>query len=144
MKTFFLHVAGRFGRRSLVMLSMLLAWGFGRPTSAKEPFQPAGVERISDFSYLVWASNPAAKFGSVCLVSEDGRTLYQQYSHDISFGRKLNVADLPDGKYGIVVRIGKDLHRFDLTLQSTSKRWSEVKAVTTPTDPALASLEARH
>ena len=49
---------------------------------------------------------------------EEDRVLYEQHGSEISFGRKLDVRELPDGRYSSILKVGRTLHRFDLVMLS--------------------------
>lgn len=127
MKNLFFFEAARWGRfyfALAVAVSMLL---LASPTHAQNRQVWAGVVKNSDLSYLVWACNPAARPGAIRVVNNRGQVCFEEYSSAISFGRRLDFAELPDGKYAIMVKIGRDMHRFDVTMQSSARRWAEVK-----------------
>jgi hypothetical protein len=114
----------------LIPVAMLVATTFGllSPTGAlAQSAPPAGVTKLNDFSYLVWASNPKAQPGKLQLVNrQSGSILYQEYSSGISFGQKFNVSGLPDGQYAFVVKIGGQKFSYPLSLRTTVQRSAEL------------------
>ena len=141
MKNSFVPVAARRGRLGAALLqSSSLGLALTQPAQAQQPVSPAGVEKMSDFSYRVWASNPAAQPGRLQLLNAaTGTLLYEEYSSKVSFGRKFNVRDLPDGQYAFVVKLGKQQYRYTLNLHTTSQRSAELSAAATPTGRHLAT-----
>lgn len=143
MKNLLLSSAARWGRRTPVLLAgALLGLALPTPGRAQDAPRWAGVEKESDMSYRVWACNPACKPGFVRLVDAKGRIYFEEFSSAVNFGRKLNVKELPDGQYALLVQIGRETHRFDLKMQSESRRWAEVSSPTAPPARGLVSLEA--
>lgn len=94
--------------------------------------QPVGVVRLDEFVYLVRVSNPGLQRGCLQLVRvADGAVLYQEVSTLPSFGQKLNVANLDDGQYAVVVSLGKSTHRYTLHLRTTTQRTTDLSLATT-------------
>lgn len=140
MKTLSLPAA-RWGRRRIVLLlSVLLGVCVAPVARAQVPPQSAGVNKTADLTYLVWASNPASKHAKVQLIGADNRVWYEQFSTAHSFGQRLDLSELPDGRYAIVVNIGRDAHRFDLRLHSTEQRVAEVGPEQQPGRQGLVSV----
>ncbi|GAC1591897.1 MAG: hypothetical protein NVS3B25_11790 [Hymenobacter sp.] len=130
MKNVLLPIAARGGRLGSALLLgaalTLFSAGPARAQDAPTPVQEAphwaGVNKISDFHYTVWGCNPAAVKGSVRLMDANGNILYQQNYSGVSFGRTFNIGQLPDGQYEFVVTVGKEPHRFPLSVQSLPER----------------------
>ncbi|KAA9333004.1 hypothetical protein F0P96_08445 [Hymenobacter busanensis] len=105
-------------------------------TSAAQAETPSAqrvyVDQVGDRVYTVRVSNPTLQRGRVQLVRlSDNKLLYQGISSRPSFGRKLNVQELPDGQYAFVVKLGAETHRIDLNLQTAStERVAELHPVT--------------
>ena len=93
---------------------------------AQEGPQQAGVNKVGEQSFQVWAYNPDGRYGRVQLVDNSNNVLYEEGSSAIHFGSRLNVSDLPDGRYVFMVRIGREEHRFGMQLHSTSQRLVQV------------------
>jgi hypothetical protein len=143
MKNLLLCAAARWGRRaSFPLASVLLGLGLATPAVAQEASRWAGVEKVSDFSYRVWACNPAGKPGAIRLVDKKGLIYYEQFSSAVNFGRQLNFSNLPGGEYALLVKIGRETHRFDLNMKSESRRWVEVKNSNARPNRSLVSLQA--
>jgi hypothetical protein len=139
MKNQFERTAARPGQliSTLVLGAML---GLTQPARAQETPMPAGVVKIADFSYRVWASNPTAQRGKLQLVSTaDGKVLYEERSSSVSFGRRFDIRYLPDGQYAFVVKLGKQQYRYGLNVQTTSQRSSVLSAGPLPTRSRLAA-----
>ncbi|GAA4390791.1 hypothetical protein GCM10023186_39380 [Hymenobacter koreensis] len=111
----------------------LLVLGKGQLATAQQaPAQPVTVAQTADFVYTVRVSNPARQLGRLQLVrTTDGAVLYQKSSSDGSFGEKLNVRNLADGRYALVVKLGTDTHRFGLDLQTTQTRSASLLSLAT-------------
>ena len=137
-----LTAAARGGRLACVLLAgVLLSPGLATPSWAQDAPRWAGVEKVSDLSYRVWACNPTAKPGFIRLVDAKGLIYYEQYSSAVNFGRQLNVGALPNGEYALLVKVGKETHRFNLNMKSESRRWAEVTSPTAPADRNLVTLQ---
>jgi hypothetical protein len=114
-----------------ILLGAPLSLSFPHALQAQTlaPPVPAGVRQMADFTYLVWASNPAAQRGQLQLVdTQNGGILYQQSSAAVSFGQKFNVRSLPDGHYAFIVKLGPRQYRYALTLRTTTQRSSTLQA----------------
>ncbi|HEX8326352.1 MAG TPA: hypothetical protein VF629_02340 [Hymenobacter sp.] len=137
-----LSVAARGGRLAFVLLAgVLLSLGVATPGRAQDAPRWAGVEKVTDMSYRVWACNPTAKPSFIRLVDKKGLIYYEQFSSAVNFGRQLNVGELPNGEYALLVKVGKETHRFDLRVKSESRRWAEVTTSPAPADRSLATLQ---
>jgi hypothetical protein len=137
-----LSVAARGGRLAFVLLAgVLLSLGLAAPSMAQDAPRWAGVEKVTDMSYRVWACNPTAKPGFIRLVDKKGLIYYEQFSSAVNFGRQLNVGELPNGEYTLLVKVGKETHHFDLNMKSESRRWVEVTSPTAPADRSLVTLQ---
>ena len=126
-------------RRTCIAGALLL--GVSRPPAAhaQQAGAPAGVQRLSDFSYRVWASNPASQRGLLQVVDADGqRVLFEERSAAVSFGRLFDMSQLPDGHYAFVVQVGSQQFRYSLNLNTTARRSAELRA-----DTVKARLAAR-
>ena len=102
----------------------------------------AGMIKVTDFSYKVWACNPANEPGSIRLINDRGATLFNEYSSSINFGQQFNIERLPDGLYSVIVKRGKQKRYFSLHLQSSAKHWAEMESVNSLPDKHLASASA--
>ncbi|MCC3156225.1 hypothetical protein LJ737_03200 [Hymenobacter sp. 15J16-1T3B] len=92
--------------------------GADRPATAVEGV-PVRVDKLSDFTYLLSVSNPSQKTSQVWLENlETGARLYQSSDKAPSFGRKLNVKNLEDGQYAIVVQTDRVTRRYTLELST--------------------------
>ncbi|RTQ48533.1 hypothetical protein EJV47_16305 [Hymenobacter gummosus] len=123
--------------KTLLQTSALLALlliGAGRPVTAQEPLgQPVCLDQLADCVYLVRVSNPAQLPSRLQLVrAADGAVLYEKASTAPSFGEKLNVQQLPDGRYAVVVQRGPDMRRFALDLHTTQTRSARLISLATP------------
>ncbi|GAB2944273.1 hypothetical protein GCM10027048_06280 [Hymenobacter coalescens] len=94
---------------------------------------------MDDFVYLIRVSNPKQLPGQLRIVrANDGAIMYWgSITRNASFGQKFNVANLPDGQYTFVVKIGSDVRRYALDLNTVMKRSARVgtvglTAMTTP------------
>ena len=101
-----------------------------------------GVQKVSEFSYRVWVSNPAAQAGRLQLVSlRTGEVLYRESSSRVSFGQRFDVHGLPDGQYAFEVKLGPEKYRYVLNLGTTSLRTAELSAGPLPaTEPQATGL----
>lgn len=142
MKNLFVHEAARWGQlRFVLVLGATLALLNTAPLRAQGTGQPVGVKKVADFSYRVWASNPAAQRGTLQLVdAETGAVLYEENSTRASFGQQFNVRNLPDGNYAFVVKLGPQRYRYPLRLHTTAQRSAELSA---DTARAAGRLSAR-
>lgn len=123
-----------------LLASALLTLGLSRPAQAQEPGPPAGVQKITAESYRVWVSNPGALPGRLQLVNTTtGALLYEEASFKVSFGRRFDVRNLPDGEYAFVVKLGKEQYRYTLALRTTSQRSAELSANATAARPAASA-----
>lgn len=113
--------------QTAALLALLLT---ARAASSSPPNQPAtaqpvGVQQVGEYVYLVRVSNPTQQRASLQLVRlTDGAVLYQELSSRPSFGQKLNVGNLADGQYAVVVKLGAATHRYTLQLRTTTQRSS--------------------
>lgn len=105
----------------------LLAAGFG--LSFAQPFQaqaadgkPVCVDKLDNFTYLVRVSNPTQQRSEMLLERPDGKRLYSSNDFAPSYGRKLNLKNLEDGQYAIVVKTGQEVYRYTLTVQTLKER----------------------
>ncbi len=144
MKNPSLSVAGRCAPpRTVWLLSALLGVFSAQAALAQEGPRTAGVDKIGELTYRVWACNPASRRGRVQLVDASNKVWYELVSTAPSLGRVLNVAELPDGRYEFIMKIGREEHRFGLNLRSTEVRLAEVGAdQQRPAGPRLASVAA--
>jgi hypothetical protein len=125
-------------RRAVLATSLLLNAALAQPARAQH--QPAGVQRLNDFTYRVWASNPAVQPGRVQLVDlSSGRVLYEERSSAVSFGQKFNVSQLPDGRYAFVVNVGPQKFSYALHLRTAATRTAELHADTVRARVALSA-----
>ncbi|TLM87883.1 hypothetical protein [Hymenobacter jeollabukensis] len=115
-------------------LMTLLLIGTGRAATAQEPTaQPVCLDQVAECVYLVRVSNPAQLPGRLQLVrATDGAVLYEQASTAPAFGQKLNVGQLTDGRYAVVVQLGSATHRFALDLHTTQTRSARLISLATP------------
>ncbi len=134
-----LSVAARWGQwRAVLLLSALLGLLGARAARAQEnPL--AGAYQTHGLTYQVWGRNPAHQAGRVRLVDENGRVLYKRLSFDTNFGVQMDLSDLPDGRYAFVVEIGREAHRFNVELRTTTQRLAEVSGDQAPAGPRLLS-----
>ncbi|RAK62675.1 hypothetical protein [Hymenobacter edaphi] len=108
--------------RFLLLAATACALGFARPAAAADKTnntdgQPVCVDKVADFTYVVRVSNPSQKASQLWLERVDtGARLYRSSDKAPSFGRKLNVKNLEDGQYAIVVQTGKATRRYTLEL----------------------------
>ena len=101
----------------------------GSAVAQDAPYQQAGVTKLSDFHYRVWACNPKAAHGSVRLLDASRKVLYDQYSSNISFGQSFDISQLSEGKYEFLVMVGGEPHRFPLTVQTVTARPEHIAQV---------------
>ena len=133
-------VAARWGQwRTVLLLSALLGPLGPRAARAQEKPPVAGAYQVHDLTYRVWGCNPARRAGRVRVVDENGQVLYEQRSSALSFGGLLNLSNLPDGRYALVVEIGREQHRFAVQLRSTRQRLAEVSGDQLPAGPRQLS-----
>ena len=151
MKNFFLSVVvlRRSQRAALLLLSALLSIFGAQAALAQDGPHPAGVHQMSGLTYQVWVSNPAGRHGRLQVIDTSNKVWYEQTGSARSFGRLLNLSELPDGNYAIVMEIGREKHRFDLQLHSTSQRIAAVSADQLQPDQRMVSIapkapEAEH
>ncbi len=123
-KKLLFSVAAR--RGTVLLLSACLGVLGTQVARAQEGPQQAGVNKVGEQSFQVWAYNPDGRYGRVQLVDNSNNVLFEEGSSAIHFGSRLNVGDLPDGHYVFMVRIGREEHRFGLQLHSTSQRLVQV------------------
>ena len=137
MKTSFVQPA--FFRRAALAATLLSA-AVAAPARAQQANPPAGVQQLTDFTYRVWASNPAVQRGVVQVVDLDGhRVLYEVRSSAVSFGQQFDVSQLPDGRYAFVVRVGPQTYRYALRLRTAATRSAELRADTVRARVALSA-----
>jgi hypothetical protein len=119
--------------QTAALLALLLV-GAGRPVTAQEPAaQPVCLDQLGEFVYLVRVSNPAQLPSRLQLVrTTDGTVLYEKTSTAPSFGEKLNVGHLADGRYAVVVKRGPDTRRFALDLHTTQTRSARLISLAAP------------
>ena len=151
MKNFFFSVVVlcRSQRSALLLLSALLSILDAQAALAQDSPRTAGVYQLSGLTYRVWANNLAARRGRVRVIDRSNRVWYDQTSSARSFGQLLNLSELPDGNYAIVMEIGREERRFDLQLHSTSQRAATVSADQLQPDQRMVSIapkapEAEH
>ncbi|GAB3842559.1 hypothetical protein [Hymenobacter jeollabukensis] len=115
--------------RVLLLAATACTLGFAQPAAAADKNntntdgQPVCVDKVADFTYLVRVSNPAQKASQLWLERVDtGARLYSSSDKAPSFGRKLNVKNLEDGQYAIVVQTGKSTRRYTLELATQRKQ----------------------
>lgn len=121
MKASPVSVAARWARlRFALLLGATFALGSAAPAQAPLTNAPVGVEKMADFRYRVWVSNPAAQPGRLQLVDAGtGAVLYNELNSQVSFGQRFNVRNLPDGRYA-------------LSLRTTAQRSAELTAEAVP------------
>ncbi|RTQ48538.1 hypothetical protein EJV47_16330 [Hymenobacter gummosus] len=117
-----------------VLLAAFAALGFTAPAQAATPAengQPVCVDKVADFTYLVRVSNPAQRRARLQVVRiSDGAVLHEESSRKPSFGEKLNVKQLPDGDYALVVELNNTTHRYPINLRTTVQRNTMVSLAT--------------
>ena len=136
MKNFPLSVTARKGHWSVVLLlSVLLGvlWthvSLAQGALATDAHPTAGATQIANRIFRVWAFNPTAQRSQLRVVAKDeeDRVLYEQHGSDTSFGRKLDVHELPDGRYSILLKVGRTQHRFELVLHSTRQHLAKISS----------------
>jgi|GEM_PF-3540788 len=145
MKPAFNRIARRKLLRSGALLGMLLTACYSPQALAQaNPPTPAGVQKLSDFIYRVWASNPTAQRGTLQLIDvQKGAVLYEERSARVSFGQQFNLRQLPDGHYAFVVKLGQQQYRYPLTMQTTSQRSCDLQPEPAPAAPSLTTALAK-
>ena len=109
------------------LFALLLALPLGllapRPTAAADAGQPVCLQQVDEFRYLVRISNPAQQATTLRLLRQSDQTvLYEQQSRLPACGQQLNLRNLADGHYAVLVRIGRTDYRYDLLIQTTTRR----------------------
>ncbi|AYA36797.1 hypothetical protein D3Y59_06835 [Hymenobacter oligotrophus] len=107
------------------MLGGILCLGARAKANWPQPgeAQPVHVEQVSAGVYVVRVSNPAQQTGRLQLVRlPDGVVLYESSSRKPAFGSKLNLQELPNGNYALVVQLGKEQRRYPMQISSTEQR----------------------
>jgi hypothetical protein len=116
-----------------LLMSLLVLGKSQLATAQQASGEPVCVEQVGDFVYVVRVSNPAQVPGRLQLVrAADGTVLYQKTSTAASFGDKLNVRNLADGRYAVVVKLGAATRRFALDLHTTQTRSAQLISLATP------------
>lgn len=141
-----------FARRGRLSALLLLGATFslltlGPAVAQNAPYQSAGVTKLSDFRYRVWACNPKAVHGSVRLLDADRTVLYNQNSTDTNFGRNFDISQLPEGNYEFLVMVAGEPHRFPLTVQTTTarpERIAQVSAELEQPNQRMVSMSTPH
>lgn len=125
--------------RRAALSATLLCATLAVPAAAQQASPRTGVQQLPDFTYRVWASNPAVQRGQVQVVDlGSGRVLYEERSSAVSFGGRFDVSQLPDGHYAFVVKVGSQQFRYALNLRTAATRSAELRA-----DTVRARLAAR-
>ena len=105
--------------------------GIPRPGGSCHRSSPNGRGNANRQPYFSgWAFNPTAQRSQLRVVAKDeeDRVLYEQHGSDTSFGRKLDVHELPDGRYSILLKVGRTQHRFELVLHSTRQHLAKISS----------------
>ena len=149
MKNFLSPNLARCGHLGTMLLlgSTLFLLTLGSAVAQDAPFQAAGVTKLSDFHYRVWACNPKAVHGSVRLLATGGKTLYDQYSANVNFGQSFDLSQLPEGNYEFLVTVAGEPHRFPLTVQTVAAHPERVAQVSTELaqpNQLMVSMTTRH
>ncbi len=134
-----LPVAARQGQWRAVWLLSALLGVFGARAAHAQENPLAGACKMHDLTYRVWGSNPAHRGGRVRVVDERGQVLCERFSSATSVGGLFDLSDLPDGRYALVVEIGREKHQFDVQLRSTEQRLAELSGDQVLAGPRLLS-----
>ncbi|MCC2545394.1 hypothetical protein LJY25_02975 [Hymenobacter sp. BT175] len=133
--------AARTALRTLVVLAGFVGTFAARPALAQvgQQPQPVAVEKMDETSFRVRISNPQQKAGTLEIVNlANGRTLFKEGYTGVVHGHKFNFRDMQDGKYAVVVKVGKEKFRYELQLQTTTQR--TVAMNVTPESPAAPAV----
>ena len=116
----------------LLLVAACASLGFTQAAQAQSSVrpQPVAVDKVTDFTYLVRVSNPMFQRGELKVVRlSDNTVLYNQFTNKPVFGSKLNVRDLPDGEYAFIVKVGKDITRYTLDINTKMERTARLGSV---------------
>lgn len=114
--------------RILSLLAAALGLNCAQPATAADTLptnQPvtARVDKVDNNTYLVRVSNPSQKWSEVRLVSATrGSDMYRSRDMAPSFGRKLNLSNLEDGQYTLVVKTSQATSSFTLNLRTQAQQ----------------------
>ena len=97
---------------------------------ATEAHPTVEATQIANRIFRVWAFNPTVQRSQLRVVpkDEEDRVLFEQHGSDTSFGRKLDVHELPDGRYSILLKVDRTQHRFELVLHSTRQHLAKISS----------------
>lgn len=112
--------------RTLLLLAASLGLSFTQLTPAQaaegKPVT-ARIDKMSDNTYLVRVSNPSQKWSRVHLTqASSGAELYRSGDAAPAFGRVLNLKNLEDGKYNLVVSTREGTSRFVLDVRTQAQQ----------------------
>ncbi|WP_303309812.1 hypothetical protein [Hymenobacter sp. BT730] len=116
----------------LLLVAACASLGFTQSAQAQSSArpQPVCVDKVTDFTYLVRVSNPQLQRGELKVIRlSDNKVLYNQFNKKAVFGSKLNVRELPDGEYAFIVRVGKDITRYTLDINTKLERSARLGSV---------------
>jgi hypothetical protein len=116
-----------------VLLATAASLGFATASQAQftETGQPVNIKQVEDMVYVVQVSNPSQQKCTMQLLrSKDGAVLYKSSSFQPTFGQKLNVRNLTDGQYTLVVQTPGGTRRFGLDLGTSVQRTAMLGMVT--------------
>lgn len=121
MKTI-LHKASRF-----LLVAAFAGLGFTQTAQAQtvavNQAPAVSVLKLNDFTYVVRASNPQRQRSRLEVIRlSDNAVVYSQSTFKPTFGGKLNVQQLSDGEYAVVVKVGQDVTRYALNMQTETER----------------------
>jgi hypothetical protein len=109
----------------LVLAAAFAGLGFTQPAQAQTANQAPAVSvlKVNDFTYIVRASNPQRQRSRLQVVRlSDNAVVYSQSTFKPTFGGRLNVQQLTDGEYAVVVKVGQGVTRYSLNLQTETER----------------------
>ncbi|MCA8832476.1 hypothetical protein [Hymenobacter pini] len=117
--------------QTAVLFGLLLGGHFA---TAQEPTaHPVCLDQVADCVYLVRVSNPAQATCRLQVVrTADGAVLFEKTGQTMTFGEKLDVSSLADGRYAVVVKMGPETHRFNLNLRTTQTRSASLISLANP------------
>lgn len=115
--------------RTLFLLAASLGLSCTQPATAAPDTLPANkpitarVDKVGDNTYLVRVSNPSQKWSQVRLTSAGGgNEVYRSRDMAPSFGRMLNLKDLEDGQYKLVVKTSSATSSFTINVQTQARQ----------------------
>ncbi|TGE24958.1 hypothetical protein E5K00_07090 [Hymenobacter aquaticus] len=104
-----------------------LALAAARPAAADTPGQPVCLQQLDSVRYLVRIANPSQQPTTLRLLRQaDQRVLYKVQSRQPACGQQLNLSNLTDGAYEVVVSIGAATYHYGLRIQTTTQRQTQL------------------